>query len=106
MIAEVDASSSVSALQTINERGLRCWIRSSDSDFRRLALVPELDTRSGDPRILVVERGNSQGLPVLVISASGDPVTIETFGPLASEPLSNRINADIGAWMAGRTSCA
>lgn len=102
--AEV-AGDAVSRLQRVNEMGLRCWIRSGDSDFEALALVPELDTRTSDPRILIVEKGKSQGLPQLVISASGQPARISTFGPLAQSPLSGRINADVLAWAAGRDSC-
>jgi hypothetical protein len=106
LTAEVDAPGPVQALQRVNERGLTCWIRSGDRAFRGYALVPELDTRSGDPRILVVRRGNAQGLPQLVISASGDPVRIVTFGPLTGDRLSARINADVLAWSAGRQGCA
>lgn len=106
LTAEVDAPSATQALQRVNERGLACWIRSGDRAFRNYTLVPELDTRSGDPRILVVRRGNAQGLPELVISASGDPVRIVTFGPLTNNRLSARINADVLAWSAGRQGCA
>lgn len=104
--AQISADTGVAALQTINERGLTCWIRSRDPAFRRLALVPELDTRSGDPRILVVRRGDAQGLPQLVITASGDPVRLTTFGPLVNAGVSRRINNDILAWTGGRTGCA
>ena len=106
LIAEVDAPSPVIALQRVNERGLQCWIRSGDRAFRAYQLLPELDTRAGDPRILVMARGDTQGLPQLVISATGDPVRLTTFGPLANHGLSGRINAVILAWCAGRQSCA
>ncbi|MEO1744907.1 MAG: hypothetical protein AAFR13_00080 [Pseudomonadota bacterium] len=104
--ADVQGKTAVAALQRVNEAGLRCWIRSGDDQFDGLALVPELDTRTGDPRILVVRRGQSQGLPQLVITASGgDPVNVTTFGPLVSAPVSERINSDILAWTAGRSAC-
>ncbi|WP_349364821.1 MAG: hypothetical protein ABL307_06150 [Roseitalea porphyridii] len=106
VVAEVDAPSPVAALQRINERGLQCWFRSGEREFRNYAMVPELDTRTGQPRILIVRRGNQQGLPELVITAGGDPVRITTFGPLAGERLSARINADILAWSAGRPTCS
>lgn len=105
LVAEVDAPSAIIALQRINERGLACWIRSGDRAFRAYQLVPELDTRAGDPRILVMARGDTQGLPQLVISATGDPVRLTTFGPLAGNRVSGRINADVLAWSAGRQSC-
>ena len=106
LVAEVDAPGPIQALQRINEQALDCWIRSDDRAFRTLALVPELDTRTGDPRILIMRRGNAQGLPELVITASGDPVRLTTFGPLAQRSVSARINGDILAWAAGRQACA
>lgn len=102
--AEV-AGDAVSQLQRINERALRCWIRSGDRAFENLALVPELDTRTSDPRILVVEKGRAQGLPQLVISASDRPASLVTFGPLTQTALSDRINSDVIAWATGRDSC-
>ena len=106
LVAEVDAPSPVQALQRVNERALRCWIQSGDRAFQSFALIPELDTRVGDPRILIVARGQEQGLPQLVIAASGDPVRLTTFGPLADRRLSARINQDVLAWAAGRQGCA
>lgn len=105
VVAEVDASSPTKALQRINERAHACWIRSGDRAFAGYALVPELDTRTGDPRLLIVRNESTQGLPALVISAAGDPVRLTTFGPLANASLSARINGDILAWSAGRRSC-
>lgn len=103
--AQVQGESAVSTLQNINARALTCWIKSGDAEFKPYALVPELDSRANDPRILVVQRGKAQGLPQLVISASNTPVQITTFGPLTAQPISNRINADITAWSAGATGC-
>ncbi|MEO1702283.1 MAG: hypothetical protein AAFR71_09555 [Pseudomonadota bacterium] len=107
LVAEVQGASSIAALQRVNERALTCWIRSGDKAFASFALVPELDTRANDPRILIVKKGDARGLPLLVISASGaDPVQMTTFGSLAYRSLSSRINADILAWSAGRSSCS
>ncbi|MEO0544727.1 MAG: hypothetical protein AAFY99_13010 [Pseudomonadota bacterium] len=107
LAAEVQGTSPTATLQRVNERGYRCWIRSGDRAFAKYTLVPELDTRANDPRILIVEKDDARGLPILVISASGaNPVQLTTFGSLADDSLSNRINADILAWSAGRTSCA
>ena len=103
--AQTDAPDAVVALQRVNERALACWIRSGDRAFRALAVVPELDTRTGDPRILIVDRDGGETRPKLVITASGDPVEIETFGPLTEQRLSGRINQDVLAWSAGRTAC-
>lgn len=103
---EFEGSSAVSVLQNINNRALSCWVKSGDKEFEGFALVPELDTRSGRPRILIVKSGQAQGLPQLVIEASGKPVKISTYGPLTEQRISGRINRDIIAWNTGRTSCA
>ncbi|TCD14540.1 hypothetical protein [Oricola cellulosilytica] len=102
---EVDAASPVAVLSAINENGQRCWFRAKSKDFARLALVPELDTRVGNPRLLVVERGKASGLPKLVIEASGEPVKITTYGPLSDQSVSARINDDVIAWSTGRKDC-
>lgn len=102
---EVDSSKAVSVLSTVNELAQKCWFRSGDREFRHLALIPELDTRIGNPRLLVVERGKSTGLPKLVIEATGDPVKVTTYGPLASESVSSRINKDVAAWTTGKSAC-
>ena len=100
------AAAPVSVLQTVNERAHACWIRSGDRDFRGLAVIPELDTRTGNPRILIVERAKAQGLPRFVIEASGSsPTRVVTYGPLAGQSLSSRINTDVTRWAAGDSSC-
>ena len=100
------AAAPVSVLQTVNERAHVCWIRSGDRDFRGLAVIPELDTRTGNPRILIVERAKAQGLPRFVIEASGSsPTRIVTYGPLAGQALSSRVNTDVTRWAAGDPSC-
>jgi hypothetical protein len=102
---EVDSKNAAAVLGTINEKAQACWIKSRDRAFKTFAVIPELDTRVGSPRLLVVERGKSAGLPKLVIQADGDPVKITTYGPLAGTPVSTRINADVMAWSAGRNGC-
>lgn len=106
LAGEFEGKSATAVLQNINARALNCWIKSGDKDFQGLALVPELDTRSGTPRILIVEKGKAQGLPKMVIEARGKPVRLSTYGPLAQSKLSGRINSDIIAWNTGRTGCA
>ena len=90
-------------LQTINDRARRCW--AGDRAFRDLRIIPELDTRVGHPRILLVRAEAAQGLPRLVIQAEGSPARITTFGPLAGLPLSSRINADLERWTRGGEAC-
>ena len=103
---EFEGSSAVSVLQNINKRALSCWIKSGDKDFEGFALVPELDTRRGKPRILIVKNGQAQGLPQMVIEATGKPVKLNTYGPLTQRKISGRINSDIIAWNTGRTGCS
>ncbi|GAB4349279.1 MAG: hypothetical protein Kow0026_04580 [Oricola sp.] len=105
LVAEADASNAASLLALVNEKAQKCWIRSGDRAFRGLSVIPELDTRVGSPRLLVVERGKATGLPGMVIQADGNPVRITTYGPLTAAPVSARINDDVLAWSAGRDGC-
>ncbi|QKV18042.1 hypothetical protein [Oricola thermophila] len=105
LIVEVDATNATTVLANVNENAQRCWFRTGERAFRQFAVIPELDTRIGSPRLLVVERGKSAGLPKLVIEANGNPVRITTYGPLANTAISGRINDDVLAWSAGRDSC-
>jgi hypothetical protein len=102
---EVDGNSAIAVMQAVAETGRVCWIKSGDRAFRDYHLVPELDTRVGKPRILLVRRSDAQGLPALVIEATEKPVTIDTYGPLASKSISSRINTDVQRWATGGTSC-
>lgn len=99
------ADDPVSALQRVNEAAAACWLASGDQAFHNLRLIPELDTTAGHPRLLLLERGKTQGLPSLVIEASGSPTTIETYGPLAGTRTGNRVNADIERWSSGTLTC-
>lgn len=102
---EVASANGAKVLGAVNELAQKCWIRSGDREFRQLSVIPELDTRTGKPRLLIVERGKSSGLPKLVVEADENPVRITTYGPLASAPVSNRINRDVSAWASGRSAC-
>ncbi|EIM72950.1 hypothetical protein A33O_17404 [Nitratireductor aquibiodomus RA22] len=102
---QVEAPSPVAALQKINSNGAKCWMRSGDRRFRDLHMIPELDTRVGRPRLLIMRSKKQQGLPLLVIEASGSPTTISTYGPLASTRTGAQINADIMRWSGGEASC-
>ncbi|EKF19692.1 hypothetical protein [Nitratireductor pacificus] len=102
---EVSASNPVSALQRVNNAGAKCWIRSGDRRFRGLYMIPELDTAVGKPRLLILRSDKKQGLPLLVIEASGPPTKIVTYGPLASGATGARVNADIMRWSSGPDGC-
>ncbi len=103
---EVGAPTSIAVLQTINEAGQRCWIKPGGKPFRDYRLIPELDTLTGTPRILLVERKAATGRPKLVIESTSAPVKVNTYGPLARSALGARVNADIIRWTTGDTRCA
>ncbi|WP_274426837.1 hypothetical protein [Chelativorans sp. YIM 93263] len=98
-----DSDDAIQALQRVNEAGVKCWMDSAG--FEDLRLIPELDTTVGRPRLLLLEKGKTRGLPLMVIEASGAPVKIETYGPLSGTPSGERVNADIGRWSAGSLTC-
>ncbi|RLQ88072.1 hypothetical protein [Notoacmeibacter ruber] len=97
------SGSTVPILQRINDTAQRCWMRSGDPAFQPYRIVPELDTRTGKPRILMLKAGNAAGLPQLVIEINGG--TIDAYGPIQNTPLAARINRDIVRWANGTTSC-
>lgn len=105
MSLEIGASSPVHALQRINNTGAKCWIRSGDRHFRGLHMIPELDTTVGRPRLLIMRTDKRQGLPLLVIEASGAPTKIVTYGPLTSSATGARVNKDIMRWSSGPDGC-
>jgi hypothetical protein len=102
-LAKRDNTAAISALQTINTNAQKCWNKSKD--FRNYRIIPELDTRVGKPRILVVSAKAAQGLPQYVIEADGTPARLSAYGPLGSEPLGERMNNDIERWETGDKSC-
>jgi len=99
-------SAAVALLQRVNTNAHTCWVRSKDKDFQGYNVIPELDTQAGKPRILIVDRKASQGLPKLVIEADGKPVKATAYGPLLNEPAGSRIGADLKRWTGGSNSCA
>ena len=102
LVAEVAAPTPTAALQRIARNAARCW---KDGEIGRYAVIPELDTQAGKPRILLIEKGKPRSLPALVIEGEGGPTRLRSFGPLASAPLSNRINADVIRWSTGNDAC-
>src|SRR5690606_35947963 len=98
-------SAAVSTLQRVNTQAATCWMRSKDSAFKSYNLSPKLATGVARPRILVREKTKSQGLPVLVIEAHGQPVKIETYGPLSGSATGARINSDVQRWSSGQNGC-
>lgn len=105
MLTQTSASTPVAALTAVNENAQACWFRKGKAPFDDLAMVPELDTMTGNPRLLVVGRGHAGSLPKLVIEASGNPVRIRTYGPLTSHSGSGWMNEDIVGWANSRKGC-
>lgn len=103
--AKRDNSAAIAALQTINTNAQACWMKSKDKEFRKYKVIPELDTRAGKPRILVVSSKSTQGLPQYVIEADGTPARLSTYGPLSGEALGSRIDADVSRWQSGGKGC-
>lgn len=103
--AKRDNTAAILALQTINTNAQACWMKSRDKEFRQYKVIPELDTRAGKPRILIVSSKSAQGLPQYVIEADGTPARLSTYGPLSGEALGTRIDADVNRWQNGGKGC-
>jgi len=103
-VAKRDNAAAIAALQTINTNAQKCWSKSKD--FKNYRIIPELDTRVGKPRILVVSANAAQGLPQYVIEADGTPARLSAYGPLGSEPLGERMNGDVSRWEKGDKECS
>jgi hypothetical protein len=82
-----------------------CWFKSNDPAFKSYKMDSELTSFSGQPRILLVRKGSSDIRPLLVVMASGTPAKLQAFGPLMSEPVSDRISNDVKRWAAGSSAC-
>lgn len=91
----------VKYLQSINKMAVKCWIDTKE--FKGYGIVPELDTRAGKPRILLLQVGSV--LPQWVIEAHGRRAQVSTYGPLTNKALSLRMNSDVMRWSSGDTSC-
>jgi hypothetical protein len=98
-------SASLLAMEQVAIAAHKCWFASKDPAFRGYRMANELNSFSGQPRFLLVPAKNYGGLPALVVQARGGSSRVETFGPLLSENLGNRINADIARWSNGDATC-
>lgn len=98
-------SASLRAMEQVAIAAHRCWIASNDPAFKAYRMANELNAFGGTPRFLLVPAKNYGGLPLLVVQARGNSSRIEHFGPLTSEPLGKRINADLTRWSGGNNDC-
>ncbi|MEP9371391.1 hypothetical protein [Mesorhizobium sp. KR1-2] len=98
-------SASLRAMEQVAIAAHRCWFASKDPAFKPYRMANELNAFGGTPRFLLVPANNYGGLPLLVVQARGNSGRVEHFGPLTSEPLGARINADLHRWSSGSSDC-
>jgi hypothetical protein len=82
-----------------------CWFASKDKAFRAYGFANELNSMSGQPRFLLVPKGNFGGRPLLVVEAKGGATTVDAYGPLLDGEHGKRISADLNRWASGDPSC-
>jgi len=82
-----------------------CWFASKDRAFRAYGFANELNSMSGQPRFLLVPRGNFGGRPLLVVEARGAASAVDAYGPLLEGEHGKRISADLNRWASGDPSC-
>ena len=104
----VGSDRSISELMpAIAKLSARCWTSrgKSLSGFRTSS---ELNSLSGQPRVLIVPKRKVQGLPSLVVmgTQTGSGTNLSVFGPLlSSSTFSRRITTDIKEWAKGGKDC-
>jgi len=104
-VGDSGKSASLRAMEQVAIAAHKCWFARKDAAFRPYRMANELNAFGGTPRFLLVPAKNYGGLPLLVVQARGNSSRIEHFGPLTSEPLGARINADLHRWSSGNSDC-
>lgn len=97
--------SALSTMERVMLSASTCWFKSSDPSFSGYQLSPELNSFTGRPRILVVDKKHPTGRPSLVVQAEGSPAQLQAFGPMMSGASGGRITGDVNRWAAGSKSC-
>jgi hypothetical protein len=82
-----------------------CWFKSADPAFAGYQLAPELNSFTGRPRILVVDKKHPTGRPSLVVQAEGNPAQLQAFGPMMGGASGGRITGDVNRWASGSKGC-
>jgi hypothetical protein len=106
--AAAAASEKSAALRNMEQVAIaahRCWFASRDPVFAGYSFANELNSFSGQPRFLLVPRGDFGGRPLLVVQASGAAGTVTSFGPLLDGAAGSRIRGDIARFASGDASC-
>jgi hypothetical protein len=104
-IVMTDAHSALSTMERVAVGANSCWFKSADPAFASYSMAPELNSYTGRPRILVVQRNNPAGRPLLVVQAEGNPAKMEAFGPMMTGQNSARITGDVRRWANGAKNC-
>jgi hypothetical protein len=82
-----------------------CWFKAANPAFAKYQLAPELNSYTGRPRILIVDRSHPTGRPSLVVQAEGNPAKLEAFGPMMTGASSAQITGDVTRWANGNKGC-
>ncbi|HEX2256366.1 MAG TPA: hypothetical protein VHG92_06640 [Afifellaceae bacterium] len=91
----------------LTERVRSCWFAEDEQGFAGHLYVPELNSFSGRPRILIVRASEPTGLPRLVIqaAAANSGAEVRLFGPMLGETPGRRIERDVARWVGGARDC-
>ncbi|MDL2405712.1 hypothetical protein PY650_08540 [Rhizobium calliandrae] len=100
-----DQHSALSTMERVMLNANACWFKSADPAFAGYQLAPELNSYTGRPRILVVDKKHPTGRPSLVVQAEGNPAQLQAFGPMMSGASGGRITGDVNRWAAGTKGC-
>jgi hypothetical protein len=98
-------SAALRNMETVATAAHRCWFASKDAALAGYSFANELNSFSGQPRFLLVPKGNFGARPLLVVQAEGPAGRVSAFGPLLDGEHGARISGDIHRWAAGDTSC-
>ncbi|MBP1856982.1 hypothetical protein [Rhizobium herbae] len=104
--APAQSTTALSTMERVALGANACWFKSGDAAFKPYRLAPELNSFSGRPRILLVQRNSPESRPLAVVQAEGHPARLQAFGPLFSETMGSRMTADIKRWAAGGKGCS
>ncbi len=98
-------SAALRNMEAVATAAHRCWFASKDATFASYSFANELNSFSGQPRFLLVPKGNFGGRPLRVVQAQGPAGQVTAFGPLLEGEHGARISADIRRWAGGDTGC-
>ena len=98
-------SAALPVMERITTGANACWFRTKDPAFAQYRMAPELNSFSGKPRLLLVDKHSPEARPLLVIMAEGDPARLQAFGPIMQGPMHDKITAGVNHWARGNAGC-